>query len=686
MMLRLFFALALIGLPPADAQIIQFSGATVATACSSGVIDAFPASPGAYTVAYTLRQSRAAYAGKAVQLQRSSDSTTLDIGFGSGCNPDTTSSAAFCSTATLTVGTTSSTRVAFPAGSVIHAFNQGPSGIFWAAGSSSVTATTASTALQSNQGVNITVGANTNIAALIGSGFGVNGGSGSATLFLTNCGTSKVYDQSGNGLDAAQTTLADQLGYNPSCTSGGFPCLFGCLSGCNLHVTDSATYKTATVETFTVMTFGEDITTSTTYYNGVGYPNTTSSNGSDFRWGLIDGGSPDIMTPIVNSAPFTNNPEGFGGIWRGQNLTQYDYNASSSNISIRWNGGTVFFNTASGATPTYPNAVGLYIMGDSAGNGTPGIFVEALVASGTQTARNSVSANQVSFWSIGAGTASSVALSNPLSDGFNWNQIQLGGFAPNPPGSGAFTVNGNAFNSESSWNNYTQWACTNCATSGGQLGDLYRFQVTFFDQWQGTSRSEVDGASGGAQFTNGNTYWIAYAVYVEPGTAYSTSWNITGQMHAAGTAAVCCVFDVNLQNDQFVLATFNATTGSQNGSPTFTSSTITRGVWYHFVFNVTVSTAGNADVFKVWCDCNSAGTMAQVVNTTGASLFGGNTSSTFSYWKYGNYRSTGVVLPTFAIRYGNVQACSTGTDCTTKYGVSDLSALETTPLTNPAHN
>lgn len=671
--------LALISAPlRADAQIVQFSGAPVAAACSSSVLDAFAASPGAWTATYSMRQLRAAYAGKSLQLQRTSDSTTLDIGFGGGCAPDTTSSAAFCSTAMLSVGAASS-RIAFPTGSVIHVLNAGPSAVFYASGNGSVTATTGSSPLMFNQGVNITVGANTNIAALVGAGYGINGNAGAATLFLTNCGASKVYDQSGNTNDVAQTTAADQLGYYPSCQNG-FPCLFGCLSGCNLHAADSATYKTATVEAFVVMTFGEDITTANFAYNAVGYPTTTNSAASDFRWGLSNAAQPDVLGNSLNGSD--TGFEGFGGIWRGQNITQYDY---STGGVLRWNGGTQFMSTGSG-TPTYPNAVGLYLMGDSAGGGTPGMFVEALVASGTQTARNSISANQVSYWGITTGTAASSALNNPLGDGWNWNRIQLGGFAPTPPGVGAITVNGSAYFSEASWNNYTQWQATNGSTTGGRLGDNWRFQISgLADAWDGTNRSEVDGA-GSAQFSIGATFWISYAVYIEPGTAYTSQWNINGQMHTVA-GGICCIFNTmsnsNSVSDTWFVYTNNATTATQSSATT--GVPITRGRWYHFVYQVGTSTTGTNDTFNVWLDTVTEGTMVQIASHTGASLFGGNGTNNAAYWKYGIYRETGNNLPTFAVLFANMQVCSQGADCMAKYGVSDLSALETTPLPDPMH-
>lgn len=635
-----------------------------------------------------MRKLLAAYAGNGIQLQRSSDSTTLDIGF-NGCDPAST---VFCGTQTLAVGTTSSTRVAFPSGTVIHIFNEGPSGIFYVSGNGSVTATTSGTALAAGNGANITVGANTNIAAIIGTGYGLNGTTGSATLFLTNCGASKVYDQSGNSNDLAQTTLANQLGYLPAgSTYNAQPLLFGCLVGCNLHAADSSSYKTTTINAFAVATFGTDITTSNYGYPIIGYPTTTNSSLDNFRWCITNTSSAGVMVACANGTANANQGQDFGGVWRIQNLTQYDMGMSNSAATLRWNGGTNFPLNGSNdpVTITYPNAVGLYVMGDSAGNGSPGVFAEALVASGTQTSRNSISANQVSYWNITAGVAASVALSNPLSDGWNFNAQQIGGFAANPPGPGALTINGNAYATESSWNNYTSWQATNGSTASGQLGDLFRFQITgLFDVWDGTNRSEVDGAGGAADINNGTAYWVAYAVLIEAGTPYTSQWNINGQMHAEGSANVCCVFNVmsnqNGSSDNWNIYTYNTNSAATTTSLTNIAS-ITRGTWYHFVFNVLVSTSGTGDTFKAWCDCVTPGTMAQVSNQTSATLFGGNAVSTISYWKYGIYRQTGVPLPTFAVRFGNVQVCATGSDCTSKYGVSDLSALATTPLANPAH-
>lgn len=670
---------------PAPAQtVLQFSSGSNAAlpSCASSVLDSFAASPGAWTAAHSLRKLKAAYGGSAIQLHNSNTSATQAIGF-TGCDPDTTVAATFCQTATLAAGTTSSARVAYPAGTVIHVYNQGPSGVFYASGNGSVAATTASTILPPRQGANITVGANTNLAAIIGTGFGLNGTTGSANLLLTNCGVSIVYDQSGNTNDLASVsgTLAGEMGYAPASFTGGKPILFGCL-GCGLKATDSSTYKTTTIETFAVMTFGEDTSSVNFNYAGVIYPSTTSSAASVSRWGFTNNGNADLVANNMNASN-NGNGEGLGGIFRGQNLTQWDY--SSGGIT-RFNGGTQFLNTG-GGTPTYPNAVGLYVMGDAAGNGSPGIFVESLVASGTQTSRNSISANQVSYWSITTGAATSAAISNPLADGWNWNRIQIGSFAPIGVN---YTVNGNSFASEGSWNDYSQWQASNGDATGGKLGDKWRFQVTsILDQWDGTFRSELDG-SGSAQFSNGTEFWLSYAVYIEAGTPYTSQWNINGQMHTTNltTATICCIFNTmsnsNSVADQWTVFTYNQTSGAQTSATS--SFAITRGRWYHFVYQVKAATAATGgDTFNVWLDTVTAGTMVQIASHSSATLFGGNAVSLADYWKYGIYRETGNVLPTFAIDYGNMQICSTGADCTTKYGVSDLSARETTPLADPAH-
>lgn len=659
---------------PTPAAFVSFQvNSGVVSGCTSGVLDANAASPGAYTAAYSHRKLRSAYAGDALQLTRTSDSTTLEVGFTS-CDPNTTPTTTFCSTATLTVGTTSSTRVAFPSGSVIYAFNKGPSAIFYAVGNSGVTATTSSTALSFRQGAQpITVGADTHIAAIIGTGYGTNGGTGSAELFLTNCGVTAVYDQSGNSHNMAQIVAgaANRMGYVPN-GQGSLPLIFGCLSNCGLKAADSATYKTSTINTFTVMTFGEDITTSSFFYNSIGYPTTTSSDATHFRWGLVNVAFQDLLANAMNDS-VSGNAEGFGGIWRGQNLTQYDY--SSGGIT-RWNGGTQFMNQG-GGTPTYPNAVGLYLMGDAAGNGTPGTWAEAIVASGTQTARDTISANQVSYWGITQGAANASALTNPLGDGFNWSRIQIGSFAPNPPGPGRFTVNGSTYASESSWNDYSQWRATNALSTGGRLGDLWRFQLTGrFDVWDGTNRSELDGSTS-ATCAQDVDCWYSWAVWVEPGTAYTASWVITGQNHTFN-AGLCCTFLVNFKNDQFIFSTLNASTQTDR----YTSPTTTRATWYHIVIKMRASSSGSGDTFEQWSDFVTPGTMVKNINASGALFPAANTSS---YWKYGVYQETGAPRPALAVRYGNMQMCTQGSDCTSKYGVSDLSALTTTPLANPSN-
>jgi hypothetical protein len=94
----LFVLLALA--PGADAQ-IGGSSFIFAGGLSCSYVPPLDANPGA--VAYGFRKLRTGYAGKAVQLQRSSDSATQDIGFTSSCNFDTSSATAFCAATTCSV-------------------------------------------------------------------------------------------------------------------------------------------------------------------------------------------------------------------------------------------------------------------------------------------------------------------------------------------------------------------------------------------------------------------------------------------------------------------------------------------------------------------------------------------------------------------------------------------------------
>src|SRR6187402_47160 len=91
---------ALAGVFPAKAILrgvpAQFVSAGGGGACASGMVDAVPASSGAYTFSTSFRKVRAAYAGSAMQLQKNvSGNPTQDIGF-SGCDNDAAAVSSFC--------------------------------------------------------------------------------------------------------------------------------------------------------------------------------------------------------------------------------------------------------------------------------------------------------------------------------------------------------------------------------------------------------------------------------------------------------------------------------------------------------------------------------------------------------------------------------------------------------------
>ena len=632
------------------------------------VLDTYPASPGAWTSAYSLRQLKSAYGGAAIQLQRSSDSATQDIGFSNGA-PDQTTPGMFCSMASLTVGYTSS-RVALPAGTQLHIVNTSQYPMFYALGNSSVTATTSSTWLTAYNGTNVAVGANTYVAA-------ITAAPGSTTwtgkLFVSNCGVSIRYDQV-NANNLTQATLANQMGYLPGTyTDSGLPVIVGCPT-CGMTAADSASYKTGTVEQFSVFGMGlYDWGTGPNFSASVGYPSTTSSDAATMRWGLSNAADLGNIGENINANWNSTNQQGFAGVYRA-NLWQYD--ATTSDASIRTN--TSVFRSGGGATITYPNVVGLYFGKDAAGHSFRGYYAEDLIASGTQTARNTISTNQSGYWGVSNPPAT---LTNPLGDGYNWAP---GYSAPN---NAQYTVNGTVYDSEAAWMGWSQWRATNTTTASGQLGDLWRFDMRPDDIWNGTERSELDGYR--TDYPQNTTIWIAYAVYLEPGATVchsscspQNSWNIVGQFHVT-SGAICCTFNTMAwaqtgSTEVFETQTYN----NSGGTSDYRSPAISRGRWYHFLYKVYMSSSGSADTFDVWLDPVTPRTMSHEIAQSGSLFYAGNIGG--SYWKYGIYRGNPPVLVEQAIDYANMQVCSSGADCTAKYGVSDLSALETTPLADQA--
>lgn len=643
--------------------IFQTSSSVVAPSCSSGLVDAVAASPGSYTWGISFRKIRAAFAGSgAMQLQRTSDNATQNVGF-IGCDFDTTTAGSFCSSATLAV-TTTSARIALPSGSSIFVYNTDLNGaaIYYVLGNSSVVATTSGTVVQVQSGTWVTVGANTNIAVIAATGSGTN------TIWLTNCGVRTAYDQIGTN-NATQTTQSKQLAYFPT-ISNGKPGMVGTSTGtnggtCGMTVADNAAFKTTVVHMFATATLNLGTDSNTQFRQLIGYPNATSSDASALRWGLSVGPYLDTISVIVNTSTggfgAADSSEGFGSAIRTVPIV-YDF--ATSDAVLRYNN-TAFYTGTPAATVTYPNAVGIYIGGDAAGDGCYNVIInEFLLASAKQTTPANVVNNTITYWNSAIPTTSVTT-----ADGFTWTKNFIGGFARNPPNSGYITINSKQYASEGSWSPWGIWQATNVKTSGTTaLGDMTRFEIRGTDEdWQGASgqRNELDGSPNAMALDT--IYWIAYAFQLETGTGLvlhpPADWNIPGQAHGSG-GSVASPFYFNVYGNQLTILKDDVVVY------TSASNFIATGTWIQVVVRVRKSTSGTTDIFEVNMAQVGTTPLPQLYTCSGA-CFG--TSTGQIYWKFGIYHGNYEPLNTIPIpqawRYCNVQVST-----------SSLAAQITTPL------
>lgn len=659
----------------------SFQATATVAACASGFVDAVPASAGAYTWGASFRKIRAAYVGSAVQLQRTTDNATQDVGF-SGC--DLASATSFCTFATLSVSTVSA-RVALPAGTSIFVYNANysPSGaaVYFAVGNSSVAATTSNTVMPLQSGQWVTVGANTHIAAITaaGSGDGINAPVN--TIELSNCGVRTWYDQI-NSANATQTTQANQLAFFPDIMNGkpgmvgnGNGALNGGSDGgtCSMAVADSATYKTTTVHMFAMVQVGIPSHTNANWKVILGYPFNSSADATTYRWGVMQESNPDILLVNVNASTQSfNNQEGLGAVFRSQ---PYIYDYSTGNGIVRYLNTT--FATLGTASITYPNAVGLSIGGDASGHGCGNIaYGELLIANATQTTPANQTANMATYWSVAAPSAAITT-----SDGFTWTKTFIGGF---PPPSGYESVNGVSYATEGDWSAWSQYAATNVKTSGTTaLGDMHRFEIRGTDEVWGDvtgNRQELDGSVGTALVPLNTTIWIAYAFQLESGyptvSANTGGWNIPGQMHIVDSGAtnphsVASNFYFNVWDNTLSLVKDDPSnpgcTPFVNCQTTVWSSAsnfVQPGTPIQIVLTAKKSTSGTADTFTV----NVNGT--QVYTCSGSCFWVTNTAW---FWKFGIYRGAYspyvTIIKPQAWRYCNMQVTT-----------SSLSAQIATPL------
>ncbi len=514
----------------------------------TGLLDTYPNA----TAAYSLRKLRNAYSGSAVQLRRSSDSTTQNIGFDASGNFDTTAAASFCGASTCYVAT-------------------------W-------------------------------------------------------------YDQSGNTNNLTQTTASKQFQYIANGSLNGKPVLRG-TTVTGMKAADSATYKTASVHAFTVNKFGLTPAPTGPIKLAVGYMRTATGNANAAAWGLLNGAYADTLIPVLNGDTNTNY-EGVGGVYRGT-LTQYEY--STADRTLKFNNTTLL--SGGGANVTYPNATGLYVGMDGAGNSDDGDFAEIVLYGSTQASRAAIASNQISYWGI---TPPPTTVT--LSDGSVWNPIYMGGYAT------TYNVNGYQYYPEAALNSYSLLRGTNAASGK----EITRFEVHDGDDWDGTERSEYDSADPALMPLN-STFQISYSVKVEPGAQVlkpPSDWNILGQAHGEG-GSIASPFYFMLLGDQFAV--------SVDDVYKYTSPTITRGQWYNFFVEYKKSSSGTADVLKVYIN----GTL--VVNLSGK-VFG--TATGRLYWKYGIYRGyMSAGMPNEAVQYTNMEVVNKAT--------TDISGRIAAPLAVP---
>jgi hypothetical protein len=665
-----------------------FSGTGGGGACAAGPLDTIAAT-GTYTFGQSFRVLKAS-ATNDVELQRTSDNTKQVIGF-SGCDLDTATANSFCGTASLAL-TTTTARVALPSGSSVFVYNSDVNGAvaYVALGGGTVTATAGSgTKIPAQSGLWVTTSSNTFIAGIVYPINNLTGLGGSNTLKITNCGISTWYDQV-NGNNAVQATQANQFAFFSDVMNSkpGAVCSSNLSAGTSrMTVADNAVYKTAVVHSFSTGIVSWSTYTNSTQKTFINYPQAAGSDAYNVRWGLAFGPNGDQVNFGSNNSPFVGNIEGFGEGFRTIPAT---YDVSTANATVRRNS-TQFFTGGSNATVTYPNAVGLVIGGTAGGAGCGNmVLAENVLASATQTTPATLVSNTNTYWGItNPATATSTA------DGFTYNAQLWGGFAPNPPGPGYVTVNGNLYASEGTWNQRSIWQANNVKTAGTtSLGDMWRFEIKSSDEaWINITgmRQELDG-SAGLNMNLDQIYYIAYTFQLEAGSGTAThgtsfpgaQWNIEGQAHGTtpGAKDVAAPFYFEVMDNQLVVIQDNV------GNPTctpdvncqfaaFTSASnfVQPGTWIQVLVKVRKSTTGTTDIFQAYIGTAGVAPTPQVVNCTG-SCFWNDTGKL--YWKIGNYRGpfepVNDVPWTEVWRYGNLQVTTT-----------DISAQITTPLDPPVH-
>lgn len=494
-------------------------------------------------------------------------------------------------------------------------------------------------------------------------GFTPNGNFDAASA-ATFCGTSSCtlniwYDQSGHGNNLTQLTGAQQWEYVASGSPNGPP-VARCATAkpCGMHAADNALYKTSQVETFDVVKIGiENESDREANRWIIGYPQSTGSTETypppAVSWAFANMFNMDLM--IASGSNWYGNLEGFGAVYRNK-LFQYDMDTQSG--SIKYNG-TQWEKIGDYGPLTYPGAMGLYVgIGADGHSSIQGDFAEVLLYGATQTARDSISANQSSYWGIQNPPAIVVT-----PDGQRWQPIYTGDFSCSSSGGPlcgkAELVNGHHYFTESAWDANSVWRGINVSTGR----DLTRFEAHYWDvdDTTGSERTEFDGAADPLSSLD-QTVQISYSLMIEPGPALTqVSWNALGQYHYADNASTPASFAFQFKDEKLSVDV------DGHSSFVYTSPTMARGRWYNMFIQQRISSLKTNDELKVWIN-------GQLVTNLSGRVFTGNAGQG-GYWKFGIYR--GYNIPqTLAVRYANMEV--------TDKAFNDISARITSPLSVPS--
>lgn len=196
----------------------------------------------------------------------------------------------------------------------------------------------------------------------------------------------------------------------------------------------------------------------------------------------------------------------------------------------------------------------------------------------------------------------------------------------------------------------------------GPGGNYLKFNMFANNAWaidgsnptDGTERVELSGSVPGstARFLGNETdsIWISDAFYIEKGDPITTDWVTLGQIH--DRVGIGPVLAFSLRHGDYLAVGILG----EGFYKTIGKYPITRGKWYHRVFNVKFNQAGDGFV-KVWINGS------KVADYHGKT---GNANTQYYYWKFGIYRSHASEY--MAVRYANIRTGST-----------DLSALIANP-------